>query len=71
MFEVGMSFIRVYGSHCESGQIDWINDGDIGVKFWNGTSKVYTEDCVMKNLGRRILVTRDWTEEEKQALELM
>ena len=67
MFEVGMGFVRVYGDRTESGKIDLIKDGEIGVTFDNGVQKVYTMECVLNNLGRRILVTRDWTEEELES----
>ena len=36
MFEVGMEFFRVYGDRTESGKIDLIMDGKIGVTFDNG-----------------------------------
>ena len=69
MFEVGMGFVRVYGDRTESGKIDLIMDGEIGVTFDNGVEKVYPMELVLNNLGRRILVTRDWTEEELKELE--
>ena len=69
MFEVGMGFVRVYGDRTESGKIDLIMDGEIGVTFDNGVEKVYPMELVLNNLGRRILVTRDWTEEELNELE--
>ena len=63
MFEVGMGFFVRYAS--TTGEITSVSEdenGDtlIGVMFSDGNysvSKTYTEDCVMQNLGRRIIVT--------------
>jgi len=63
MFEVGMGVVRPYASgRIGIGEISSIhNDADgetlITVMYDDGAVKVYTENCVMKNLGRRIIVT--------------
>ena len=46
MFDVGMGVVRPY-------------DGEtlITVMYNDGAVKVYTENAIMKNLGRRIIVT--------------
>jgi len=62
MFEVGMGFIRKYANAAAVGEITSVSeDADgitlIDVLFDDGSVKTYTEDCVMSNLGRRILIT--------------
>ena len=62
MFDVGMGFIRKYATEVAVGEIVSIHDDADGVTlidvvFDDGATKVYTENCVMKNLGRRIIVT--------------
>ena len=62
MFEVGMGFIRKYATEVAVGEITSIHkdaDGEtlIDVMFEDGATKVYTENCVMQNLGRRMIVT--------------
>jgi hypothetical protein len=61
MFEVGMEFIRNYGTSFAEGVISSIHeDGDnetlITVMFNDGAVKVYTENCVLSNLGNRMIV---------------
>ena len=60
MFEVGMGFMVRHASI--TGEITSVSedaDGStlIDVLFSDGTVKTYTENCVMQNLGRRIIVT--------------
>tara|TARA_B100001093_G_scaffold405223_1_gene393437 strand:- start:265 stop:474 length:210 start_codon:yes stop_codon:yes gene_type:complete len=62
MFDVGMGFIRNYATEFAVGEIVSIHEDTDGVTlidvlFDDGATKVYTENCVMKNLGRRIIVT--------------
>ena len=62
MFEVGMGFIRKYANAAAVGEITSVSeDADgttlIDVLFSDGAVKTYTENCVMQNLGRRILIT--------------
>tara|TARA_B100001093_G_C25948174_1_gene643874 strand:+ start:311 stop:514 length:204 start_codon:yes stop_codon:yes gene_type:complete len=62
MFEVGMGFIRNQAHAWEVGEITSISEDANGITlidvlFEDGAVKTYTENCVMKNLGRRILVT--------------
>jgi len=62
MFDVGMGFIRNYATEAAVGEIVSIHEDTNGVTlidvvFDDGATKVYTENCVMKNLGRRIIVT--------------
>lgn len=64
MFDVGMGFIRRYSDYVAKGEITSIHDdadGEtlISVMFDDGAMKVYTEDCVVANLGRRMIVTED------------
>lgn len=61
MFEVGMGFIRNYGTSADVGEITSVytsEDGEtlVSVMFNDGSYKIYTEDCVMTNLGKRIIV---------------
>ena len=62
MFEVGMGFIRNYATAAAVGEITSVSEDANGITlidvlFEDGAVKTYTEDCVMKNLGGRILVT--------------
>ena len=62
MFEVGMGFIRKYATSASVGEITSVSENADGttlidVLFEDGTVKTYTENCVMQNLGRRIIVT--------------
>lgn len=62
MFDVGMGFIRRYRDYVAKGEITSIHDdadGEtlISVMFDDGAMKVYTQNCVEANLGRRIIVT--------------
>ena len=62
MFKVGMGFIRNYATEAAVGEIVSIHEDTNGkilidVVFDDGATKVYTEKCVMQNLGRRIIVT--------------
>ena len=61
---VGMGFIRRYSDYTAKGEITSIhtdaNDETlIAVMYDDGAMKVYTEQCVKSNLGRRIIVTED------------
>ena len=60
MFEVGMGFMVRHAS--TTGEITSVSeDADgttlIDVLFSDGAVKTYTENCVMQNLGRRLIVT--------------
>lgn len=67
MFEVGMGFIRRYANYTAVGEItsihdaSWHGDADgetlITVMYYDGAMKVYTENYVMQNLGRRMIVS--------------
>ena len=62
MFEVGMGFIRKYATAAAVGEITSVSEDANGITlidvlFEDGAVKTYTENCVMKNLGGRILVT--------------
>tara|TARA_R100000541_G_scaffold3138_3_gene10341 strand:- start:711 stop:914 length:204 start_codon:yes stop_codon:yes gene_type:complete len=63
MFDVGMGVVRPYASgRIGIGEISSIQhdaDGEnlITVMYNDGKVKVYTENAIMKNLGRRIIVT--------------
>jgi hypothetical protein len=64
MFEVGMGFIRNYVGGTAKGEITSIHDDADGVTlvtvmFDDGAMKNYTEDCVIANLGKRIIVTEE------------
>ena len=64
MFEVGMGFIRRYANYTAVGEITSIHeDADetvlITVMYDDGAMKTYTEQCMMHNLGRRIIVTEE------------
>ncbi len=64
MFEVGMGFIRCYANYTAVGEITSIHDDADGetlitVMYDDGSMKKYTENCVMQNLGRRMIVTED------------
>ena len=65
MFEVGMGFLRNYCSgEVDKGEITSIRDNANGetivdVSFDDGTMISYTEDCVIANLGKRIIVTQE------------
>ena len=62
MFEVGMGFVRNYAKNTATGEITSIHDNADGVtlvtvSFDDGSMKSYTEDCVIRSLGKRIIVT--------------
>ena len=63
MFEVGMGVVRPYASgRVGVGEISSIHDDADGetlitVMYNDGAVNVYTENCVMKYLGRCIIVT--------------
>jgi hypothetical protein len=63
MFEVGMGFLRNYcDGEVDKGEITSIRDNANGetivdVSFDDGTKNSYTENCVIANLGKRIIVT--------------
>mgnify|MGYP001162439188 FL=1 len=63
MFDVGMGVVRPYASgRIGIGEISSIHDDADGetlitVMYDDGAVKVYTENAIMKNLGRRIIVT--------------
>ena len=62
MFEVGMGFIQKYATSAAVGEITSVSEDANGITlidvlFSDGAVKTYTENCVMQNLGRRILVT--------------
>ena len=64
MFEVGMGFILNYVGGTAKGDITSIHyDADgvtlVTVMFDDGAMKNYTEDCVIANLGKRIIVTEE------------
>jgi len=62
--EIGQSFIRRYSNYVATGEITSIStDADdetlITVMFDDGAVKVYTENCIEQNLGRRMIVLDD------------
>jgi len=62
MFEVGMGIIRQYAKHTAEGEITSIHDDEDGVTlisvlYTDGAVKIYSEDCVIANLGNRMIVT--------------
>jgi hypothetical protein len=64
MFEVGMGFLRQYRDYTATGEITSIStDADdetlISVLYTDGAVKTYTENCVMSNLGKRMIVTEE------------
>ena len=76
MFEVGMGFIRRYANYTAVGEITSIHDDADGetlitVMYDDGSMKIYTEDCVMQNLGRRMIVTEDVLVRPLEKLEIL
>ena len=64
LFETGMGVIRRYANYTAVGEITSIHeDADenvlITVMYDDGAMKTYTEECMMHNLGRRIIVTEE------------
>jgi hypothetical protein len=67
MFEVGMEVVRVYpqlgkDNYIAEGEITSVHeDADdvtlVTVMYNDGATKVYTEDAMKNELGRRMLVT--------------
>ena len=76
MFEVGMGFIRRYANYTAVGEITSIHDDADGetlitVMYDDGATKIYTENCVMQNLGRRMIVTEDVLVRPLEKLEIL
>jgi len=64
MFEVGMGIIRQYANYIAKGEITSIHDDEdgvtlISVMYNDGAVKTYSEDCIVQNLGRRMIVTEE------------
>lgn len=64
MFEVGMGIIRQYANYIAKGAITSIHDDEdgvtlISVMYNDGAVKTYSEDCIVQNLGRRMIVTEE------------
>ncbi len=62
MFEVGMEVVRVYRDYVAEGEITSIHNDSYGdtlvtVMYNDGAVKVYTEEAIKANLGKRMYVT--------------
>ena len=62
MFEVGMEVVRVYRDYVAEGEITSIHNDSYGdtlvtVMYNDGAMKVYTEEAIKANLGKRMYVT--------------
>ncbi len=62
MFEVGMEVVRVYSDYVAEGEITSIHNDSYGdtlvtVMYNDGAVKVYTEEAIKANLGKRMYVT--------------
>ena len=71
-----MGFLRRYVNYTAVGEITSIHDDADGetlitVMYDDGAMKVYTENCVMQNLGRRMIVTEDVLVRPLEKLEIL
>ncbi len=62
MFEVGMEVVRVYRDYVAEGEITSIHNDSYGdtlvtVMYNDGAVKIYTEEAIKANLGKRMYVT--------------
>jgi hypothetical protein len=71
-----MGFLRRYVNYTAVGEIVSIHDDADGetlitVMYDDGSMKIYTEDCVWNNLGRRMIVTEDVLVRPLEKLEIL